>query len=461
MRYSKRFDIVLSINKKRGARLPSKGPEMVYLQLIRATAVSSVSTVGIVETLQLAQAKLKNFDLLGCFNLFFERTLAYALIVKIESFQKDPFRLFFPLGALFALFGLVPWLSLLTESAAYPAQFHRMVMMNGFLLAFVCGFLMTAIPRFTKTDYASSREVLLAFFLLAFAVGFSFLSNPAWHYLLAASVQLSLAAFAFKRFRRRKSDPPVSFSFVGLGLVMWLLSNFYFFLSSLGIINQSFNWIFQPIFSHGAILSLILGIGSRLLPALMGWQEVLPASASDPRQKKFFLGMTAAFLLTYFLVLPAQLHLIIRTGIVLFIAIRYWKLLRFPKARNYFNWNLWLCGWCLLLAVGFLWVEDGRAVHFLHLLLVGGFAWLTLLISLHVKWAHQENPNFQMKSSKLFLLFAVLVFMAMLTRVTAVFWPHIYLRHLAYAAITLLLAIAMWAWLFFRPLVEAGRTKKL
>ncbi|MEZ0392154.1 MAG: NnrS family protein [Pseudobdellovibrionaceae bacterium] len=367
-----------------------------------------------------------------------------------ERIQKDPFRLFFPLGCLFAFLGLVPWLSLLTENASYPAQFHQVVMINGFMLSFVSGFLLTAIPRFTKTGYAQLWEVLLVLLFLLLAVGFSFQSSLAWHFLFAGFVQASIFVFAGRRFFKRQADPPISFMFVGLGLGLWLFTNFYFFFTSLGVWAPWAAQSWQSVFTHGAILSLVLGIGSRLFPALLGWQEVLPAQQQGSRQKYFFLVLTVLFLLSYFVSFPENANLMIRAAIVTFLFVRYWKILKLPKVRNWFNWNLWLAGWCILLSQFVFWFEDGRAVHFLHFLFVGGFTWMTLLISLHVEMAHRPKPDFGLKQSQFFLLLAVIMVAATLTRVTAIFWQQIYLRHLAYAAVTLLMALCLWLRIFFK-----------
>jgi hypothetical protein len=58
------------------------------------------------------------------------------------------------------LIGVFPWSLHIFGPQIYPVDFHRGIMMNGFMLSFVCGFLMTAIPRFTSSDFAKIHEVL-------------------------------------------------------------------------------------------------------------------------------------------------------------------------------------------------------------------------------------------------------------------------------------------------------------
>jgi uncharacterized protein involved in response to NO len=73
--------------------------------------------------------------------------------------EKDPFQLFFPLGALLAVASVLPWTAQLYGQGGYPRELHRVLMINGFLLSFVAGFLMTAITRFTGTHFATKGEV--------------------------------------------------------------------------------------------------------------------------------------------------------------------------------------------------------------------------------------------------------------------------------------------------------------
>src|SRR6476646_10948863 len=66
---------------------------------------------------------------------------------------RDPYRLFFPLGILFGLAGVAIWpLYSFGLTATYSGRSHAFVQIYGFLYAFVAGFLLTAVPRFTGTQ---------------------------------------------------------------------------------------------------------------------------------------------------------------------------------------------------------------------------------------------------------------------------------------------------------------------
>src|SRR5215471_8126085 len=70
---------------------------------------------------------------------------------------REPYRLFFPLGILFGLAGVAIWpLYSFGLTATYSGRSHALVQTGGFLYAFIAGFLLTAVPRFTGTKVPSS-----------------------------------------------------------------------------------------------------------------------------------------------------------------------------------------------------------------------------------------------------------------------------------------------------------------
>src|SRR5687768_18256292 len=55
---------------------------------------------------------------------------------------EEPFRMFFPLGLAIGMIGLALWpLHLLGASMPYPAVMHSRLMIEGFMAAFIIGFL--------------------------------------------------------------------------------------------------------------------------------------------------------------------------------------------------------------------------------------------------------------------------------------------------------------------------------
>src|SRR5205085_2688884 len=81
----------------------------------------------------------------------------------------EPYRVFFPLGVGFGLAGLAIWpLYSFGLTATYSGRSHALVQTDGFLYAFIAGFLLTAIPRFTGTKPPSlTTQLWLAAILVA------------------------------------------------------------------------------------------------------------------------------------------------------------------------------------------------------------------------------------------------------------------------------------------------------
>jgi len=371
--------------------------------------------------------------------------------------QKDPFRLFFPLGAVLALVGVAPWAMQLFENASYPREFHRIFMIDGFLLAFVCGFLMTAIPRFTASFPAEKVEVLGVLTGLAGTAIAAFLLPPWAPFLFSALVVLVLMEFAARRFAKRTSNPPYTFIFIGVGIAFWLAANVVQSLYFMGInVPVEIVGIANELFTNGAIMSLILGVGGRLIPGILGWQEIVSQQRKQYEKNEPFIGLVpleiwaaiglfaASFLLQP--LLPLVLCLLIRGGVTAFIAFKYWRIHQFPKTRSFLTWSIWASCWCLTLGYFLPALWPGGAAHAMHLLFVAGFSLLTLLISTRVSFAHSSRGTDDEKSARGILIFAGVLLLAMVTRVTASLWPKIYFHHLGYAATLWILGLAIWAY---------------
>src|SRR5512135_2057051 len=77
----------------------------------------------------------------------------------------EPYRLLFPLGAAFALAGVAPWLAA-PFGVAWPGPLHMALMIEGFEQSFVLGFLLTAMPAFTRGGRCARWELAAAVLLL-------------------------------------------------------------------------------------------------------------------------------------------------------------------------------------------------------------------------------------------------------------------------------------------------------
>src|SRR5512137_1146676 len=76
--------------------------------------------------------------------------------------REEPYRLFFPLGAVAGIWGVMMWPALYAGMLRfYPGEAHTRIMVEGFIGAFVAGFLGTAFPRLTGNRTWSAGELLV------------------------------------------------------------------------------------------------------------------------------------------------------------------------------------------------------------------------------------------------------------------------------------------------------------
>lgn len=379
------------------------------------------------------------------------------------TLQKNPYRLFFTLGAVLAFIGITPWALVLINESSYPRDLHRQIMINGFLLSFVCGFLMTAVPKFTGSFAASKIELSVIFSTLVLAAVAIFFLPSFFSYGFAAVAIAALIVFAGKRFARRSSNPPFTFVFIGVGLLLWFLSNVVQSLIAGGVeLSPGAQEFANGLFTNGALMCLILGVGGRLIPAILGWQDVISHQRERYEKDEPFLAVVpldvwlavAVFFLSFVLQpwFSATACLLARAVVVLYFGVKYWRVHRPPKARSYLTWSLWLSCWCLIggYFLSAFWPEGG--VHAMHVLFIGGFSLLTLLISTRVSLAHGGAGPAVEKTSPGILIFTSILLLAALTRVTAIVWPRIYRDHLGYAAILWIAGLALWAWTIYSKL---------
>src|SRR5215468_9465542 len=96
--------------------------------------------------------------------------------MEIHGKPTDPYRIFFPVGIFLGVMGVSIWpLYYFGIIDSYSGRAHAFVQTDGFLYAFIAGFLLTAIPRFTGTEAPSrSLQYVLAAIVICCAAAFEF-----------------------------------------------------------------------------------------------------------------------------------------------------------------------------------------------------------------------------------------------------------------------------------------------
>src|SRR2546422_1651167 len=182
--------------------------------------------------------------------------------MKIHGNTTDAYRIFFPLGIILGVFGVSIWpLYYFGLTEGYSGRSHAFVQTDGFLYAFIVGFLLTAIPRFTGTEPPSRRvQYALAAIIAISAILFEFQFFAAGQTGFVVS-HVMLMTLAVRRFMRRQLDPPDTFVLAGLGLFSGALGALINAAISWNIIGPFWDPLGKRLLTEGMVLLLVLGVG--------------------------------------------------------------------------------------------------------------------------------------------------------------------------------------------------------
>jgi uncharacterized protein involved in response to NO len=384
-------------------------------------------------------------------------------LTNAPAWRREPYLLLFPLGALLAWAGVLPWLFFalgatslylpMFEAIGYRAAFHPIAQVEGFLTCFAVGFLFTFIPRRTGTRPPAWWQMAIALAAPVAAVGFAWFewwlaAQAAWLVLLA-----TLVGFAARRTAMRRRPIPPSFVWVVMGLSMGTAGAI---LAGLGMALDSLAfWVHlvgRGLLLQGLFTGLVLGIGGLLLPAVTRGVDV---TAEHPRSTWAYAlhaVLALAFAATFFVehLVSVQVAYALRAAITLAVVIGSLEALQPPTLpglhRRVARWSVWM------LPAGYLWVtvapEYRRAG--LHLVFLGCFTVLVLAVSTQVSLSHRERPEPLRRAPWQLVVSCALVAAALIARVLLeVDPPHFHLW-LGASAAAFLTATVPWAALTLR-----------
>ncbi|OGQ04281.1 MAG: hypothetical protein A2W61_02930 [Deltaproteobacteria bacterium RIFCSPLOWO2_01_44_7] len=381
--------------------------------------------------------------------------------------MRDTYQWFFPLGIVFGVLGVGVWILFwLQKIHFYPSPLHSELMIGGFFLTVAIGFLMTAIPRFTNTHSASFMEIGVAFLIALFLLVSAFLANRFWFYLVLFLEILLLVRFAVSRFFRSLLHPPPSFVLVGFGIFLVLLATFLLLLQAL--LDQPLAFFSQQFLWHGFPLFLILGIGTRLIPFILGTtpKVVTPLQAPTPfstssLDKKGILrfGIYGLLILLSF-PLETSVSLvagkILRAGVVTFILFTHWRIYLLPRTKAILGWALWISAWMLVVGSWLPALLPTYAVHAAHIYFIGTVSLMIFAVATRVVVSHGKHDSSLEIRSKALLAMLIFFVLALVIRFTAP-WSGNYFSHLAFASFFWLAAVFSWSVVFLKKvLIKKG-----
>jgi uncharacterized protein involved in response to NO len=377
---------------------------------------------------------------------------------------REPYRIFFPLGMLFGLCGVAIWpLYSFGVTATYSGRSHALVQIFGFLYAFIAGFLLTAVPRFTATEPpATITQIALASVLTisvvaselrAFALG-------SIAFVVAHAILLTLVA---RRFARRKQNPPATFVLIGLGLLAGAAGALLMSGVAIDLIPASWDLLGKRLLTEGMVMLLVLGVGGFLGPRLLGFapaptqQTISSASSVSSVVESSIAGLVilASIVAEYGFDQPRMAY--VRAFVVSTVLTRSLQLWKVPIAKTTVARTIWIADWMIAIGVWVVAAAPRYRADFLHILFVGGFSLVILAVATRVTLSHGGHNLAQEQRSWPLRIAVTLALIATLARLGAPFAATSYFSHLAWAAVLWMTGVLWWSVFILRRI--RGATK--
>src|SRR5262245_46073828 len=311
--------------------------------------------------------------------------------------RAEPFRLFFPLGALLGWVGVGHWVLYgVGVLETYSCMRHGLLQTQAFMMAFAAGFLLTALPRRTSSPPASVIEMAIA--TASLLVTTAALVRDRW--IIAQTSYLALfvllLAFAARRFffGSAKRRPPAAFVLIPVGFVQGIVGAL--------LLIAWFSWEAPPwtarvgalLVEQGVFLSFVIGIGSLILPLMSGTAPPADLGTSPRETAKAFAYLAAGLLIALSLVAEAlgaeRLGPLVRSAVVA-VGVGFgagaWRPVGRPGLhRRLVRLAIWLVPLGLLLSA----VSPDYRVPALHVLFIGGFGLMAFAVATHVILGHLD-----------------------------------------------------------------------
>lgn len=383
----------------------------------------------------------------------------------------DPYQIFFPLGLLCGLIGTSVWVGFTYQLIHfYPRAIHTQLMMGGFFMLVAIGFLMTAVPKFTGTVSASFYEKLVLFVTAFFLMASSLSENNTLFYFLSATTLLQLFIFGYKRMSGASLKPPPSFIFVGAGIMLGIISSFILSYESALLNYPRLLVLGHQGYYYGLCYGLVLGIGTQLIPNLMGTRSQLGqiqptpmhAVEQDALLRSQYIKFSGLFILSFLIeaFVSDSAGKLIRAALASFILLFRWNIYRRPAQKTVMTWCLWLCSWFLMIGG---WPQifwPSYAIHLNHLIFIGALSLMIFAIATRVSLAHGGYSLDPERKSKILIATAVLLILSVMARVAAPFSPSEYNNHLAYASLSWIAACLVWGFFFLPRIFRFSKNGK-
>jgi len=362
----------------------------------------------------------------------------------------EPYRVFFASGTVWSLIGVALWPLLYAQFIGfYPNLVHARLMIEAFGGAFVVGFLGTAGPRLVTAPKLTTLELGWLFALHQASAVSHVCQRPLCGdgFFIALLVSL-LLCLVIRVVKFRQEAPPPQMLLALTGLVCGL-SGATMLLFPVNYIDPSRFRLATLLLYQGLLLPPVLGIGSFVFPRMLGGEFGDSKNGAETRVK-FLRSLAVALLLVVSFFLEAFGQVKLGYALRAFVAAGYlllevrWRKVSEDTPRGSLTTGLF---WALLLGLLGLVLAPLYYVQHVsieHLLYIGGFGLLMLVVGSRVLFGHSGDlPGFFERSNWVrFLVF--LGVLAATTRASPAWAPSTTVSHHLYAALTWGLLALLW-----------------
>ncbi len=384
-----------------------------------------------------------------------EKTVSF-----MEVICREPYRIFFPLGVVFAMFGVGHWfLYAIGWLKHYSGFYHSSVQIMAYMGAFVFGFLLTALPRFSGMPSTTPLE--LASFVLGIIGVFACLMMQEFMmaYVFFMICLLLLVRFAFVRVLKKKnpllSAPPKEFVWIPIAVMHGIVGCVLVILGQLKIIGPPWMTAGKPMVEQGFLLSVIAGVGGFLLPRLMGTysKKGRPDDVSFDRIFKieqmkipFHLVMGGILFITFFIEGTGQTALAyaLRGSVIFAIFLSNKILPRLPVVQDLFVMLVWVSTWMISAGLWLVAIFPEYRVALLHIVFIGGFSLLAFSIATMVVLSHAGQARMLARPLVIFWIIGIGILAALMNRLCVLYDPDSYFRFLGVASLIWMVMGLSW-----------------
>ncbi len=370
----------------------------------------------------------------------------------------EPYRILFPLGMLLGCVGVSHWAFLAWGWLEFGSgTYHALTMTGLFMVCFIFGFLMTALPRFSSSQSSTAWEMWSVVSLIVAAAIWGALGHP--HVVVIVGVALwgVLAIFGVRRLMQKRKlpvTPPVEFIWITLGVVQGMVGGV--------LLSLHQPWATaagMPMVQQGFLLSVVIGVGGFMAPRLLGRAFVTavpntldPLQARKSRMQRLIIyALAALILMGSFLIegtgeirLAYGLRALVLTALLGYFVRPY----ILPSVKDLYVWYVWLSVWFLLIGYLGVTIWPVYRVMWLHVSLLGGVCLMTFAVASMVALSHGGQAERLKKPNAPMVLMGVALIAAMGARVLADgYLVAYYFELLATAAVLWVLAALSWFWM--------------